>query len=82
MNELSIRDQACLALKVPESEQAELNQLIEKARTLDMIQAASVALAAKLKTADGSPYMTDTHLHLSLTQAAREFTYNHLPKGD
>ena len=76
---LSVRDQVCLALKVPDSDQSELDNLINQARTLDMVQAAAVSMAAKLKTADGSPYMTDTHLHRRLTQEAGIFVYAHLP---
>lgn len=82
IQELTPHDQACIALKVPQSSQSELNDLIRDARRLDMTQAAVVSMSSKLKTADGSPFMTDTHLHRELMDRAREYAYTVLHKDD
>ena len=76
IKELSERDKACIALKVPQADQSELNELITQCRKLDTLQAMAVAMPHKLKTADGSPFSADTHLQGRAIQASQEYLYS------
>jgi hypothetical protein len=74
--DLTPHDQVCISLKVPQSDKPWLNELIMESRDRDMLQAAFVSMSAKIKTPDGSPINTDTHIHEKMQKAAIAFAYD------
>jgi hypothetical protein len=72
---LTERDKACLHLKVPLSNNPDLNELITECRRMDFLQAFFCAANEKAKTKDGADPQADESQIYNLRQKAREYTY-------
>jgi len=70
----------CLQLKIPETGHIETDNLIRRARFLDLMQASLGPLIPKLKTVEGSPQGLDPDLCHNLTALAEEYAHDLLPR--